>query len=135
MKKIFFCLGLGLLAGMSACKTGKKAAACDPNVACTMMYVSVGAQVVNSAGQPVVFDEVYTQRENTTEKIQLQHNSESGSYIVLDDSYQKKLANQTANFHFIGMKNGQKVMDEVYRIGADCCHIKKESGKETITLP
>lgn len=134
MKHILFCLGLGLLACTTACNTSKKAAACDPNTACTMMFAAVGTQVVNAAGQPVVFDEVYTQREGSTEKIQLQHNAGSGSYIVLDDSYQKKLANQTANFHFIGMKNGQKVMDEVYRISADCCHIKKESGKETITL-
>lgn len=119
----------------SACNTQKKVTACPPDVACTMMYVSIGAQVVNGQGQPVVFDEVYTQREGSAEHINPQSGSTSGSYIVLDDSYQKKLANQSARFHFIGMRNGQKIMDEIYQISADCCHIKKESGKETITLP
>ena len=57
-----------------------------------------------------------------------------GTYIVLDDSYRDKLQNDKDKFRLVGIKEGKKVVDELFVIGADCCHIQKIEGKEDIQL-
>jgi hypothetical protein len=64
----------------------------------------------------------------------MEQNMHEGKYNVLDDSYQKVLANSTESFRFVGFKNGVKLVDEQYSIGADCCHVSKQSGKSVIVV-
>jgi hypothetical protein len=56
------------------------------------------------------------------------------SYTVLDDSYLKQLMDNADSFRFTGTKNGKEVVNEVFVIGADCCHINKVSGNESVTV-
>jgi hypothetical protein len=102
---------------------------------CTAIFAMVSAHVVNTSGQPVTLDEAYTISTKTGEKIKLEQQMGNGMYNVMDDSYQKQLANRSDDFRFIGIKNGVKVVDEPYRISADCCHISKVSGKDTVMVP
>lgn len=115
------------------CHTTRKTT-CPPEVMCTRIFKSVVVQVKNTEGTPVTLDDTYTVNVNTGETIRLEGTGEPGYYIVLNDSYQKKIVNTTAQFQFIGVKNGQRVVDEPYRIGADCCHIEKVSGQNEITV-
>ena len=120
-----------------SCKdsTVKAPGPCTEPVMCTQMFAMVTAQVVDAVGNPVKLDEAYTVRAGTSDKItSSQEPGMNNAYVVLDDSYQKKLAQTTAAFRFVGMKDGKKVVDEPYTISADCCHIKKESGPTTITI-
>lgn len=92
-------------------------------------------QVKTSDNVSVQLDEVYTIRTKNGEKITLSQSMAEGRYHVLDDSYQKRIANTTEAFRFVGKKSGQTIVDEPYLISADCCHVKKESGKDVITVP
>lgn len=99
------------------------------------MFAMITVHVVDAGNQPVVLDSAYTVRTETGEKIR--HNASSvpdNSYIVLDDGYQKNIAQSVANFRFMGYKNGKEIVNEPYTIGADCCHINKQSGSSTITV-
>lgn len=108
---------------------------CD-GVMCTMELRSITLQVNDNAGNPVKLDEAYTVRVKTGERITHEANtSTTGSYTVLDDGYQKKLAQSSAEFRFVGRRGGQEVVNELFTISADCCHISKHSGKSEVTLP
>jgi hypothetical protein len=113
---------------------GKKTSSCN-DVMCTMIFASVMVQVQNSTGDPIILDELYTIRKKTGEKLSMNQSMAGGGYNVLDDSYTKNLVNTSEAFVFIGMKNGIKVVDEPYTISADCCHIRKDSGKDIIVVP
>ncbi|WP_276133787.1 hypothetical protein [Polluticoccus soli] len=105
-------------------------------VICTMEFRGITLQVNDNEGNPVKLDEAYTIRVKTGEQITHDANSTTiGSYTVLDDGYQKKLAQSTAEFRFVGKRGGQEVVNELYTISADCCHISKQSGKTDVTLP
>ncbi len=115
----------------STCNKPEKDACVD--VACTMMFAMVTVQVQEQDGSPVVLDEVYTVRKSSNETIKPQQQSaEGGHYVVLDDSYVGSLKQSVDSFTFVGMKNGQRVVEEPYVLGADCCHVRRESGKEVI---
>lgn len=105
-------------------------------VVCTMELRSITLQVNDNTGNPVKLDEAYTTRVKTGERISHEANTTTvGSYTVLDDGYQKKLAQSTDEFRFVGKRGGQEVVNELYSISADCCHISKQSGKTEVTIP
>lgn len=108
---------------------------CPEDTICTMMFAAVSLEVLDAGNSPAVLDEVYTMRVGTNETIRPQQHGQNGQYVVLDDSYQKKLANAADTFYLVGMKNGQKVVNEPLVIGADCCHVRKVSGKTQVVLP
>jgi hypothetical protein len=99
-----------------------------------MMFAMITVQLTDTAGEPVKLDEVYTLRTGNGAKISFEQNTTGGRYTVLDDSYQKELSNITDDFRLVGIRNGVKVVDESYTLGADCCHVRKESGRDSIIV-
>jgi hypothetical protein len=95
----------------------------------------VMVQVVDAENQSVKLDEAYTIRKRNGEKITLSQDMTEGRYVVLDDSYKGRLENSKDDFQFVGVKDGKTVVDETFQISADCCHINKVSGKETVVVP
>jgi hypothetical protein len=124
-----------LLVLSSCAKTKSTTAKCADDVICTMMFAAVTVTVTDNTGAAVTLDEMYTTRDDNGEKITLDQPDGGNNYTVLNDSYVKKLQNTQAAFHFIGIKDGKQVINEPYTISADCCHIKKVSGKSEIALP
>jgi hypothetical protein len=102
---------------------------------CTEIFVSVSVLVTNSADEAVMLDEVYTVRDKTGERIDVAQGMGEGYYAVLTDNYRSQIRNSTETFTFIGIKDGQQVVNEKYSISADCCHIDKRSGKDIIIVP
>ncbi len=136
MKTIYLLSGLMLLLMTSSCEKGNCGDEPDDCAVgyCTSILVTVPVQVKTFSDKPVSLDEVYTVRVKTNEKITYQQNMGGGRYYVLDDSYQRKLKNRSEQFQFVGVKNGRVVISEMYTISADCCHIKKVSGKDLIVI-
>ena len=132
MKRLTILLFIVILSPMFMAGSCNKK--CTGDVACTDMFAMVSIQVTDQDGQTVALDEVYSTRKSSGEVIRITQSMESGYYIVLDDNYQKKLVNSVDEFQFTGIKAGQKVVDETYRIGADCCHIIKQSGRDEVKL-
>lgn len=124
-----------LLLTASSCKrtTEQPSAGCE-RVMCTMMYAYVPSWVVDTAGAPVIFDEVYTLRHGNGERISLEQPQLPGGYMVLDDSYLRKLQNSKDSFTFVGIRQGKALVQEGYWLSADCCHVKKDKGRDTIIV-
>jgi hypothetical protein len=101
---------------------------------CTEILTMVTLQVTNAGGSPAILDDHYTLRVSTGEKIRTEQSMGNGYFVVLDDSYQKKLQDQQDEFKFIGIRDGKEVINESYAISADCCHIERKSGKTEIIL-
>lgn len=118
-----------------SCNKERQAAADCDKVMCTMMFAMITAEVKDAAGVAATADEVYTVKDGTKDTLRFEQQMLNGQYVVMDDSYVKELQNKTAGFHFMGMKDGRVLFNEAYSISADCCHVKKESGKAIITLP
>lgn len=141
MKRLSFLIATPLLVLVLQAHSCKEpvdppgAANCD-DVACTMMFAMVTAEVKDANGQPVLLDEYYTIRDKNAQKITPESQvPQDGTYVILDDSWTRQLRNTSESFHFIGKKNGIEIVNEPYTIGADCCHVDKKSGKGTIVIP
>lgn len=104
------------------------------DVACTEVFITVAVYVEDQQHAPVMLDEVYTTRKRSGERIEVSQEMGEGQFAVLDDSYKSKLANAKDEFRFVGMKGGKVVVDEAFVISADCCHVHKESGIDTVVI-
>lgn len=102
---------------------------------CTEMFAAVNVTVTDKNGYNIDLQDYYTINIATGDT--LMHNNSTwpeGAYTVLDDSYVSKMYNKKLQFRFVGILNNTIVVDEPYTIAADCCHISKEAGKDTIVI-
>lgn len=108
---------------------------CD-GVICTLIFNMISVEVKDTNNTPVVLDDFYTVRVSTNDTIRMSSTPiDTGHYVILDDSYQQKLQNQSDDFRFYGVINSSIVVNELYTLSADCCHINKVSGSSIVTLP
>ncbi len=105
----------------------------DPDeIICSDEFRMIGLTVTGGR-----LNDFYTVRESTKDTIRF---TESGTYPisrwhpVLDDSYQEILKDTEEQFYFYGFADGERVVHELFIIGADACHIYKVSGKESVIL-
>lgn len=108
---------------------------CD-DVFCTGVFSEIKITVVDNNKKPVLIDEFYTIRTSTNDTI---YNSYitlniTPYKVVLDDSYLPKFRNQRDVFRYLAFYKHRLVADQHYTISADCCHVTKESGPETIIV-
>lgn len=133
MKKLLFFAAYIISLG-SCIKETPPANNCE-DVACTMMFAAVTVQVKDNSAQPVTLDEYYTVNISRGDTIRpINGTWGDGSYVVVDDNYVSKMYNQEYNFRFIGFVKGKPVVNEVYSISADCCHVNKKSGTGEIVI-
>lgn len=100
---------------------------------CPDVFTQV-AIVTTRNGKLTVLDKAFSVRESNGDTIVAHRDIETGFYTMLDDSYHSQLQRQSDVFTLFGFKDGQKVVEEQYLISADCCHIAKESGRDTVEL-
>ena len=120
-------LGLAFLLtfGLSSCEL------IDP-MACTEELRIISIEVTGE-----VLDETYTIRQASGDTVAVGDTSDLGifnAYVVLDDSYKDELEGEEEPFRFVGLQNGNVLVDELFEIGADQCHIYKVSGKDKVEL-
>ncbi|MCB0697676.1 MAG: hypothetical protein KDC07_09945 [Chitinophagaceae bacterium] len=103
---------------------------------CTLEFRYIQTSVMYKNGDTVILDKYYTINTNTGDTIQDNNAGlyPEGSYTVLTDNYTNKMFNKTYNFRFIGILNNVIVVDEPFAISADCCHISKVSGNQSIVI-
>ena len=100
-------------------------------VACTMEFRSVQIKIIGEE-----LSDFYTVRLSTNDTLQFEHffTPNEGYYTVLDDSFQSQLQGKKEQFRFIGKINNDIVVDELFMIEADKCHINYVSGKLEVVL-
>jgi hypothetical protein len=59
---------------------------------------------------------------------------EQGNYPVFSDKYSQEYKQQQLDLKFSGFIEGEEVGNEVYKIGADCCHVYHVSGDLELVL-
>lgn len=103
----------------------------DKEQACTEEFRMISI-TVNGEG----LSNVYTVRQSNNDTIINNQNSlvDPNTYVVLDDNYLPKLKNQTDDFLFVGEIDGNKVVEEMFTIRADECHVEYVSGNTDIDL-
>lgn len=120
----------------TSCKSKEDTGPCA-GVACTAMFAMIPITVTDSAGGNIKADRVFTLRTDKKGADTVKSYKSDGinnTYIVVDDNYVSEMQNSTHTFKFVCMRNGVVIVDEPFTISADCCHIKKESGKETLVI-
>ncbi len=106
------------------------------NPVCTEIFKAVMVQVKDANGNPVKLDDYYTVRLSTEERVSGPGSTpENGMYVVVDDNFISILMDKTEGFKFVGIKNGVEVVNEIYQVTGDCCHVNKDSGKDEVVIP
>jgi hypothetical protein len=131
MRQFFITTGVLLSASLILLSARKEDC---KGVDCKTDFIREGVVVLNTDGDLIELDDAYTFNRRKNQIIRFKDFKFGDTYIVLDDSYQDKLKNRTMQVQFIGMKNGKRVFNEPYVFTADCCHIQKLSGKDTIVI-
>ena len=121
MRKFFpFITAIFFLSFLSSCLP-------DP-IACTEEFVIVSIQV-NGA----TLDDHYTIWHAKEDTFTLTSGIDN-IYAVVDDSFQEQLEGKTEEFSFIGIINDTIVIDELYVVSANECHIERISGVIEVNL-
>lgn len=126
---------LATLTLLNAC--GKQQPTEDPcaGAICTEEFRMFSVHLIDKNGQKTQFQNYYVVNVAGNDTIQGQPLGYDSSYVVLDDSYQSKIANKTVDFYLYGTTvKGSRVKAEKYSFSADCCHISKVSGADTIKI-
>lgn len=106
-------------------------------VACTQQFESVYFEVKNSSGATVKLTSFHTEdmAGNTLPTRLYEYNSYRDAYVVINDGWVRGNENTTKQVRFVGYVGSTKVVNEVYTIATDCCHIAKTAGKDKVVLP
>jgi hypothetical protein len=125
MKNYFMAFLLILV--MSACSDGD-----DSEIICTEEFRIIGVKVSGGA-----LSDYYTIRTSTADTIRFagdQGYPIGNWYPVLDDSFQVLLEGTEEEFSFAGEVDGSRVVNAIFIIGADVCHVYKKSGPAEISF-
>jgi hypothetical protein len=103
--------------------------------ACDDYFAMVTVAIEDAEGNPVTLDDAYTIRLSNGDTIRGSEMYAVNIYEVVNDNLQSALKGKKEDFRFVGILDNAIVIDEIYRITADKCHISKLSGPEKIVLP
>lgn len=129
MRKLSIILAAPLL--LLSC--GKNAESDNCNTPCPLVHTSFVVQVLDAQNNKVMLQKAALANVQTGDTTIVWFSERDSSYVVFSDS-DVTMRNKTYNYIFIGTLNNVQVFNEPYTFSADCCHINKVSGKETITI-
>ncbi len=107
------------------------------DVYCTENIVEIDLEVFDKSGNRVVLDAFHTEDMNgkVLNTNLYYYNSDMLHYVVFTDFWVTGHQNTNTQVRFVGIKGGVQVVNEVYGVSTDCCHIKMTSGKQVVTIP
>lgn len=106
-------------------------------VFCTTDVVEIGLEVLDRSGNRVTLDAFHTEDMNgkVLNTNLYYYNSDILRYVVFNDFWVMGHQNTNTQVRFVGIKGGVRVVNEVYSVSTDCCHINRTSGKTVVTIP
>ncbi len=113
-------------------KSSPQGKSCE-GVMCTMQFAMVTVSVRDADANPVSLDSAVTIGKSGRVIATGAHMG-NGVYTVADDGYQKALALRSEDVVFRGFIAGRQVVEGTYTIEADCCHVSRKSGPETLVV-
>jgi hypothetical protein len=105
-------------------------ASCTKPIVCTEEFRIVSLTVT---GEPLT--DYYTIRVSSGDTIRHTGVYQSGDnwYPVLTDDYHPHMQRKKEEYRFTGLRDGAIVVDEIFEISSDKCHIQQISGKSKVT--
>ncbi|SFR56554.1 hypothetical protein [Maribacter stanieri] len=110
-------------------------------VACTLNFVTISVSVKDASGTAVALDSYEIIDTETGENLatnfngeEYQYSKEQGIYPILSDANRVQYQNKSATLTFKGYIDNEEVINEVYEVGADCCHVSLITGNTEIVL-
>jgi hypothetical protein len=120
MRKLVF---LSMLALLSA-------GSCDKTIYCTEEFRMITVEVMGKN-----LDKTRTIRILTGDTLDMnRHSFAAGTYVILTDAEMGLFRRKQEHFRFQGLIGDSLVVDEVYLIGHDECHIDLIEGRTRIEL-
>ena len=108
---------------------------------CTLNFVTITVSVKDASGEPVSLDSYEVIDNETGENLaadfngdEYQYLKEQGFYPILSDANRIQYQNSTATLTFKGVIDNEEVINETYKVTADCCHVNLISGNTEIIL-
>ncbi|PKD16614.1 hypothetical protein APR41_07330 [Salegentibacter salinarum] len=106
------------------------------NGICTEEFKSINVEITDSEENPVVLDS--TSLTDITNNREVDLNStgdiENGFYTIFNDNLLPEYKNEEIDLLFKGFQEENLIVEQEYRIGADCCHVYPISGPLVIQL-
>lgn len=104
---------------------------------CTEQFVTIAVEINNQSNERVSLDSVrvilLNDNRDITEELALD-SFETGIYPIINDNFNAEAARAILNIHFKGYLGGELVIDELYKVGSDKCHITLIDGKQLIVI-
>src|SRR5690606_20734993 len=111
------------------------------NGICSEEYRTIVVHVETSDGSPVVLDgfkvtDLTNERDITLQLDDTTHDYQSvrGIYPIFSDKYARDYKEQQLQIKFSGFIDGLEVVSEIYKVGADCCHVFYISGELELVI-
>jgi len=102
---------------------------------CTEEFRSITVEITDTQRNPVILDS--TNITDITNDRHLDLNSEvfeDGFYTIFNDNFISEYKNKELSLLFRGFQDEELIVEETYKVGADCCHVYYISGPLEIVL-
>lgn len=109
---------------------------------CTEEFRTININITNQEGEPVALDNFKVVNLKTSKEITrelsgsaLEYAKKNGIYPIFGDEYASEYKNKEVTLNFLGNINNEIVVDQNYKVSADCCHVFLISGSTEVVIP
>lgn len=123
-----------LLTASASCE--KNNGNCPEDLMCTMVFKSIHIKVTDQAGNAVQLSSAQITSDFLQAPINpLDNPLEAGTYELVNDGHMQFLTHREPRaFLFEGWIGEEKVVNEIYQLRHDCCHVLLESGNKEVII-
>lgn len=129
-----FILLVGLIVFTSSCEKDLNR---ECSGICTEEFRTITAEITDAEANPVLLDSlsiIDITNDLELDLSLLDSQFENGFYTIFNDNFVSEYRNQEISLHFRGFQEGELIVTETYKVGADCCHVYYISGPLEIIL-
>ena len=101
----------------------------------TLILIVVSVRLEDQQGSPIALDRfTVTGGDYFAEEIPSEWQQTNGQYTIFSDTDAERIEVGGSDFLFRGIINERVVINEVYTVGFDCCHVFLQSDNDTTRI-
>jgi hypothetical protein len=111
------------------------------NIGCTEIFVTLMVNIKDASGVVIPLDAfeviITSTSENITREVsdqEFEDFRQNGTYPLFGDEFAERYRNKTEVIIFRGFVEDKEVVNNSYKVGADCCHVLLIDGDLNITI-
>jgi hypothetical protein len=121
----------------TACEQTDNVSECDIDGAiCSTEFITVTMSLHTSTNTPIPLDSVVVTKNENGEAIYSKQTDtiSNGIFPIITDSEIGKIVKEGSLVNFKGYSKGVEIVNEEYKVGHDCCHVKFIQGTQNVIL-